>query len=56
MLGLGDRRPETVTAADRAITAIRRLREIEVGLECHRPAMATAVVGFEHRAFLVKGK
>src|SRR5215207_6018052 len=46
--GHRDRWPEARAAADRAVAAVTALREVEIGLEAHRGAMATAVVGLQH--------
>src|SRR5918995_332825 len=48
ILGHCDGGPEARAPADRAIAAITALREVELGLEAHRTAMATAVVGLQN--------
>src|SRR5689334_3035299 len=48
LLRPGHRGPEAVAAADRAIAAVGRLRQVEVGLEAHRAAVATALVRSQH--------
>jgi len=40
--------PEARSPADGAVATIRTLREIEVGLELHSPAVATAAIGLQH--------
>lgn len=47
----GYRHPEAVAAADGAIAAERRLREIEIGFESDGAAVAAAVVGSKRHAF-----
>ena len=44
--------PEASPAADRAVAAIGTLREVKLRLELDRTAVATALIGFQHRLFL----
>src|SRR5687768_1682952 len=48
ILGHCDGGPEARAPADRTVAAVTVLREVEIGLEPHRAAMATAVVGLQH--------
>ena len=55
-IGFGDGRPESGSAADGAVAAIGALGEVKVGLERHRPTVATTSVCLEHwRPFAVRG-
>ena len=47
-LGLGNRYPEAVSAADGAIAPVGACRQIEISLEPNRSAVATPAVGLQH--------
>src|SRR2546423_543115 len=49
-LGLHHRRPEARSPADGAVAPVCGLREVDVSLELHRAAMATAMVSVQHEA------
>src|SRR5689334_16946149 len=51
-VGLDDGAPVARLRADAAIALAGALREIDVGFEAHRAAVATALVGFQHGAYV----
>ena len=50
--GLRNSRPEARSAADGAVAPVGALREIELGFELHRTAVATPSVGLQHSRFI----
>jgi hypothetical protein len=52
-IGPSDGGPETIPAADGAVAPIGGLREVEVRLEPHGPAMAASLVGLHSVSHLM---